>query len=81
MAAAIASSVSSCVSRLPIAITMSAPATSAFTAAWPAPVAVRDRVHVHAVGDDHALVAHLPAQQVGQDARDMVAGLCGSSAG
>jgi hypothetical protein len=37
MAAAIASSVSSCVSRLPIAITMSAPATSAFTAAWPAP--------------------------------------------
>ncbi len=37
MAAAIAAIVSSCVSREPIAITMSAPATSARTAAWPTP--------------------------------------------
>ena len=36
MAAAIASSVASCVARLPIAITMSAPASSALTAASPA---------------------------------------------
>ncbi len=30
-------------------------------------IAVRDRVHVHAVGDDHAVVAELLAQHAGED--------------